>query len=328
MSSLDQIRIRIIEARQLPGNNIKPVVKVQACRQTHRTRIKRGNNPFFDEVLQIIIYIERFQLFLTHFAFEQMFFYNVHMLPSDLFEQNISFRVSRPKWASLPAVKVESFWVVDFLYLFIFPLLQVYNSYSLRADSLMGEFKVPMWIDMDLKVSVVVLTFFVFLHSLTSAMCMMKQVSLWRTTPLHIPSLKCTRGGGKSQCIFKVAQFIQCSHSDDVRVLIASCAAGHCVMRKWLLLNDPDDSSSGAKGYLKVSLFVVGIGDEQPVRKQESLFDVFLSFCHAKKFFCLFPRPHPVGKEGIRRRPRWHRKQPAASSRCHFTMGHVIAEGV
>lgn len=45
-------------------------------------------------------------------------------------------------------------------------------------------------------------------------------------------------------------------------------------MRKWLLLNDPDDSSSGAKGYLKVSLFVVGIGDEQPVRKQESLFDV------------------------------------------------------
>lgn len=42
--------------------------------------------------------------------------------------------------------------------------------------------------------------------------------------------------------------------------------AAHCVMRKWLLLNDPDDSSSGAKGYLKVSLFVVGTGDEPPVR--------------------------------------------------------------
>lgn len=42
--------------------------------------------------------------------------------------------------------------------------------------------------------------------------------------------------------------------------------AVHCVMRKWLLLNDPDDSSSGAKGYLKVSLFVVGAGDEPPVR--------------------------------------------------------------
>ncbi|XP_077406159.1 myoferlin-like isoform X3 [Vanacampus margaritifer] len=137
-----QIRIRIIEARQLPGNNIKPVVKVQVCGQTHRTRIKRGNNPFFDE----------------------MFFYNVHMLPSDLFEQNISFRV--------------------------------YNSYSLRADSLMGEFKLDVGYVYD--------------------------------------------------------------------------EAGHFVMRKWLLLNDPDDSTSGAKGYLKVSLFVVGIGDEQPSEKRET----------------------------------------------------------
>lgn len=42
--------------------------------------------------------------------------------------------------------------------------------------------------------------------------------------------------------------------------------AAHSVMRKWLLLNDPDDSSSGARGYLKVSLFVVGTGDEPPVR--------------------------------------------------------------
>lgn len=45
-----QIRIRVIEGRQLPGNNIKPVVKVNVCGQTHRTRIRRGNNPFFDEV--------------------------------------------------------------------------------------------------------------------------------------------------------------------------------------------------------------------------------------------------------------------------------------
>ncbi|GAA6227910.1 myoferlin-like [Lates japonicus] len=137
-----QIRVRIIEARQLSGNNIKPVVKVNVSGQTHRTRIKRGNNPFFDE----------------------MFFYNVHMLPSDLFDQNISFRV--------------------------------YDSYSLRADSLMGEFKL------------------------------------------------------------------------DVGYVYDEPA--HCVMRKWLLLNDPDDSSSGAKGYLKVSLFVVGTGDEPPVEKRES----------------------------------------------------------
>ncbi|CAJ1080777.1 myoferlin-like isoform X3 [Xyrichtys novacula] len=137
-----QIRVRIIEARQLPGNNVKPVVKVSVCGDTHRTRIKRGNNPFFDE----------------------MFFYNAHMLPSDLFDKNISFRI--------------------------------YNSYSLRADSLMGEFKL------------------------------------------------------------------------DVGYVYDEPA--HCVLRKWLLLNDPDDSNSGAKGYLKVSLFVVGTGDEPPVEKREA----------------------------------------------------------
>ncbi|XP_026206806.1 myoferlin-like isoform X3 [Anabas testudineus] len=136
-----QIRVRIIEARQLPGNNIKPVVKVYVCGQTHRTRIKRGNNPFFDE----------------------MFFYNVNMLPSELFDQNISLRV--------------------------------YDSYSLRADCLMGEFKVDIGYVYD--------------------------------------------------------------------------EPAHCVMRKWLLLNDPDDSSSGAKGYLKVSLFVVGTGDEPPMENRE-----------------------------------------------------------
>lgn len=40
---------------------------------------------------------------------------------------------------------------------------------------------------------------------------------------------------------------------------------GHAIMRKWLLLSDPDDSSSGARGYLKVSITVVGTGDDPPV---------------------------------------------------------------
>lgn len=40
-------------------------------------------------------------------------------------------------------------------------------------------------------------------------------------------------------------------------------------MRKWLLLNDPEDTSSGAKGYLKVSMFVLGTGDEPPPEKQD-----------------------------------------------------------
>uniref|UniRef100_A0A8C8K6Y5 C2 domain-containing protein n=1 Tax=Oncorhynchus tshawytscha TaxID=74940 RepID=A0A8C8K6Y5_ONCTS len=106
-----QIRVRVIEGRQLPGNNIKPVVKVNVCGQTHRTRIRRGNNPFFDEV---------------------------------------------------------------------------YDSYSLRLD-----------------------------------------VGYIYDEPAH------------------------------------------AIMRKWLLLSDPGDSSSGAKGYLKVSLVIVGTGDEPPTEKRE-----------------------------------------------------------
>uniref|UniRef100_A0A2K5SE65 Myoferlin n=1 Tax=Cebus imitator TaxID=2715852 RepID=A0A2K5SE65_CEBIM len=130
-----QIRVRVIEGRQLSGNNIRPVVKVHVCGQTHRTRIKRGNNPFFDELL----------------------FYNVNMTPSELMDETISIRV--------------------------------YNSHSLRADCLMGEFKV----------------------------------------------------GNNS----------------------------HAVMRKWLLLNDPEDASSGSKGYMKVSMFVLGTGDEPPPERRD-----------------------------------------------------------
>uniref|UniRef100_A0A673HSV8 Myoferlin-like n=1 Tax=Sinocyclocheilus rhinocerous TaxID=307959 RepID=A0A673HSV8_9TELE len=125
-----QIRIRVIEGRQLPGNNIKPVVKVSVCGQTHRTRIRRGNNPFFDEVFWFL------------------------MCPSDF----------------------------------------VYNAYSLRADSLMGEFK----------------------------------------------------------------------------VICGVSLTGHAITRKWLLLSDPDDSISGARGYLNVSMFIVGTGDEPPVEKRET----------------------------------------------------------
>ncbi|KAM8805926.1 myoferlin [Eudromia elegans] len=136
-----QIRVRVIEGRQLPGNNIKPVVKVHVCGQTHRTRIKRGNNPYFDEI----------------------FFYNVHMTPLELFDETVSIRV--------------------------------YDSYSLRADCLMGEFKIDIGYIYD--------------------------------------------------------------------------EPGHAVMRKWLLLSDSEDTNSGSKGYMKVSMFVLGTGDEPPVEKRE-----------------------------------------------------------
>ncbi|XP_023082037.1 myoferlin isoform X1 [Piliocolobus tephrosceles] len=136
-----QIRVRVIEGRQLSGNNIRPVVKVHVCGQTHRTRIKRGNNPFFDELL----------------------FYNVNMTPSELMDEIISIRV--------------------------------YNSHSLRADCLMGEFKIDVGFVYD--------------------------------------------------------------------------EPGHAVMRKWLLLNDPEDTSSGSKGYMKVSMFVLGTGDEPPPERRD-----------------------------------------------------------
>lgn len=45
-----QIRVQVIEGRQLPGVNTKPVVKVTAAGQTKRTRIQKGNSPLFNEV--------------------------------------------------------------------------------------------------------------------------------------------------------------------------------------------------------------------------------------------------------------------------------------
>uniref|UniRef100_A0AAR2JZB3 C2 domain-containing protein n=1 Tax=Pygocentrus nattereri TaxID=42514 RepID=A0AAR2JZB3_PYGNA len=139
----NSVRVRIIEGRQLPGINIKPVVKVTVGGQTKRTRIKKGNNPFFDET----------------------FFLNFFETPSDLFDEPI--------------------------------FITVFDSKSLRTDSVIGEFKV------------------------------MSDLQSW------------------------------------VLILVA----GHAILRKWLLLADPDDLSAGARGYLKVSLFVLAAGDEPPEKE-------------------------------------------------------------
>uniref|UniRef100_A0A3Q1IKE3 C2 domain-containing protein n=1 Tax=Anabas testudineus TaxID=64144 RepID=A0A3Q1IKE3_ANATE len=133
-----QVRVRVIEARQLPGINIKPVVKVTLAGQTKRTRIRKGNNPVFDEV-------------------------------------NVFF---------------PCFLGPNIKYFF-----QVCDSRSLRTDAVIGEFKFT-------------------IHCL-----------------------------------------------------------GHCFLRKWLLLCDPDDFSAGVKGYLKVSLFVLAAGDEPPADKRECVED-------------------------------------------------------
>ncbi|KAG7253369.1 hypothetical protein CRUP_033443, partial [Coryphaenoides rupestris] len=60
-----QVRVRVIEGRQLPGIHINPVVK------TKRTCIRKGNNPVFDET----------------------FFLNFFETPSDLFDEPIFITV-------------------------------------------------------------------------------------------------------------------------------------------------------------------------------------------------------------------------------------------
>lgn len=39
----------------------------------------------------------------------------------------------------------------------------------------------------------------------------------------------------------------------------------HSMLNKWLLLSNPDDPMAGAKGYLKISIVILGPGDEAPV---------------------------------------------------------------
>ncbi|XP_053560319.1 dysferlin isoform X2 [Bombina bombina] len=137
-----QIRVRVIEGRQIPGANIKPVVKVTVSGQTKRTRIRKGNNPFFDET----------------------FFFNFFESPADLFDEPV--------------------------------FITVFDSRSLRADSVIGEFRM------------------------------------------------------------------------DVGMIYGE--SKHAFLRKWLLLSDPEDYTAGAKGYLKVTMIVMGPGDECPVEKKDS----------------------------------------------------------
>nr|XP_025043472.1 myoferlin-like [Pelodiscus sinensis] len=82
-----QVRVKIIEGRQLQGNNIKPVVKVFIGDHVFRTRIQTGNNPYFNEI----------------------FFQNFHETPTQLFDETIN--------------------------------IQVLNSRAVRADSIIGVFK-------------------------------------------------------------------------------------------------------------------------------------------------------------------------------------------
>ncbi|KAI5929400.1 Fer-1-like protein 5 [Manis javanica] len=129
-----QVRVKVFEARQLMGNNIKPVVKVVIGGQQHYTRIKMGNNPVFNET----------------------FFQNFHEVPAKFFDETV--------------------------------LIQVMNSSLLRFNAEIGRFQTDIG----------------FIY--------------------HSP--------------------------------------GHTLLRKWLGLCQPNEPSSGVRGYLKVTICALGAGDQ------------------------------------------------------------------
>ncbi|KAF5404171.1 hypothetical protein PHET_02557 [Paragonimus heterotremus] len=135
-----QIRVKVVEARQLQGGNVSPVCKVTCWNRREETHVKNStNSPYWNEI----------------------FFFNFHESPADLLDQTITF--------------------------------SVYNSHHLRKDSLIGSFK------FDLSVA------------------------------------------------YEENQ--------------------HSMLNKWLLLSNPDDPMAGAKGYLKISIVILGPGDEAPSMK-------------------------------------------------------------
>ncbi|XP_058134096.1 fer-1-like protein 5 [Dasypus novemcinctus] len=132
-----QVRVRVLEGRQLMGNNLKPVVRVYIGRHEHHTRIKTGNSPFFNET----------------------FFQNFREVPAKFFDETI--------------------------------LIQVVNYLGIRPSKEIGRFQTDIG--------------FVY----------------------HSP--------------------------------------GHVLQRRWLGLCQPDNPSGGIRGYLKVTLCALGVGDQAPV---------------------------------------------------------------
>ncbi|VDP68176.1 unnamed protein product [Echinostoma caproni] len=71
-----QIRVKVIEARQLQGGNITPICKVNCAGKNRETRVKSPtHSPYWNEI----------------------FYFNFHEAPSKLFEQMIQFSVYNAK---------------------------------------------------------------------------------------------------------------------------------------------------------------------------------------------------------------------------------------
>ena len=83
-----QVRVKILEARQLQGDNIQPCAKVTVYNQTKTTRVKKStNSPYWNE----------------------SFFFNFHVAPSELMDEYVEFKV--------------------------------FNAKTFRSDSMIGSFK-------------------------------------------------------------------------------------------------------------------------------------------------------------------------------------------
>nr|CAH8853864.1 unnamed protein product [Trichobilharzia regenti] len=135
-----QIRVKVVEARQLQGANISPICKVTCWKESKDTRVRScTNSPFWD----------------------QIFFFNYFNSAAELLDQQLVFTV--------------------------------YDSRRLRRDSLIGSFKF------------------------------------------------------------------------DLSLVYES--ERHSMINKWLLLCNPEDPMSGARGYLKISVVILEPGDEAPSMK-------------------------------------------------------------
>ena len=71
-------------------------------------------------------------------------------------------------------------------------------------------------------------------------------------------------------CVFFVLVCLTVSSclSIDICAMAYCLSVGHCFVHKWLLLTDPNDAQSGPRGYLKMSIMLLGPGDEPVVRKE------------------------------------------------------------
>ncbi|XP_064587023.1 fer-1-like protein 5 [Zonotrichia leucophrys gambelii] len=105
-----QVRVRVIKGRQLRGNAIKPVVRVQIGRQHFHSRSRSGNNPYFNEVTPRRGHgHRRCPSARPHCPFSglQVFCQDFHMAPEQLVALPIQIQVLRsPNICTKPVIGI------------------------------------------------------------------------------------------------------------------------------------------------------------------------------------------------------------------------------